>query len=205
MKYFSLLFLLIVGHSSFVQDNYILHQKKYFDRELKKWTESFNYFNLSEFTVEDTLQFENNFEQDLSSLDMFLSIYKPIITYSPDSSKFIDVYSYQLGLEKKDTYYQANIEIDQAVLLCHPKEKYWNRIYFGTNMIWIDEVIWISTTKFILVGIVKSLDFRKQPLILVGDTETQSLIKYLCTNSSTVQVDKGYSSEKLKRLRIESL
>jgi hypothetical protein len=205
MRYFSLFFFLIVGHSSFGQNNNLLQQKKCFDQELKQWTKSFSNFNLLDFKVEDTLHFENNFKQDFSSYRKFLSIYKPIITYSADSFKFIDIYSYQINLEKKGNYYEANPDIDQAVLLCDPKAKYWDRIYFGTNSQWIDEVIWISKTKFILVGIIKSEDDKKNPLILYGDTNKQTLIKYLSITKNSFQNDKGYSSPKLKKLPIKGL
>ena len=205
MKYLSILFLLIVGHNSFGQDKNILQQKKHFDQELKLWTNTFNNFNLSDFKLEDTSHFDNNLPQDFNSYKKFLSIYKPIVTYLPDSSKFIDIYSYQLNLEKKGGYYEANADIDQAVLLCDPKAKYWNRIYFGTSSQWIDEVIWISKTKFILVGIIKSEDEKKQPLVLFGDTNKQTLIKYLNTTKSIFQSSKGYSSTKLKRLNIKGL
>ena len=205
MKYLPILFFCIVGQSSFGQDKNVLQQKKYFNQELKLWTNTFNNFNLSDFKLEDTLHFDNNFPQDFNSYKKFLSTYKPIVTYLPDSSKLIDIYSYQLNLEKKGNYYEANAGIDQAVLLCDPKEKYWNRIYFGTNSQWIDEVIWISKTKFILVGIFKLEDEKKKPLILFGDTNKQTLIKYLNTNQSIFQNGKGYSSIKLKRLNIKGL
>ena len=175
------------------------------DISCELWTNTFNNFNLSDFKLEDTLHFDNNFPQDFNSYKKFLSTYKPIVTYLPDSSKLIDIYSYQLNLEKKGNYYEANVGIDQAVLLCDPKEKYWNRIYFGTSSEWIDEVIWISKTKFILVGIIKLEDEKKKPLILFGDTNKQTLIKYLNTNKSIFQNGKGYSSIKLKRLNIKGL
>lgn len=140
MRYFPILFFLIVGHYTFGQDVNILQQKKYFDQELKLWTITFSNFNLSDFKVEDTLSFDNNFPQDFKTYKKFQSTYSPIITYLPDSSKFIDIYSYQLKLEKKGNYYKANPDIDQAVLLCDPKAKYWNRVFFGTSSQWIDEV-----------------------------------------------------------------
>jgi hypothetical protein len=151
------------------------------------------------------VHFDNNYQQDFNSYRKFLSIYKTIITYSADSSKFIDIYSYQLNLEKKRNYYEAHPDIDQAVLLCDPKAKYWNRIYFGTNSQWIDDVIWISKTKFILVGIIKSEDNKNAPLLLFGDSDNQTLVEYRSTNKSTFQNDKGYSSLKLKKIKIKGL
>ncbi|HMU46781.1 MAG TPA: hypothetical protein PKC72_10460 [Chitinophagaceae bacterium] len=205
MKLFLILFLLSFGHIAFGQDKNLLQHKKHFDTELKQWAKSFSDFSLSDFKLSDTLRFDNNYPQDLKSLKEFLSAYKPIMTYSVDSSKFIDIYSYQLNLEKKKNYYEANPDIDQAILLCDPKAKYWDRIFFGTSSQWIDDVIWISKTQFILVGITKSEDDKRRPLILLGDTNKQSLLKYVDTNKQTFQSDKGYSSLKLKRITIKGL
>ena len=205
MRNISLLFLLFIGHSCFGQDKILLKQDKYFDQELKQWTKSFRNFNITDFKVEDTIHFTNNFQQDFNSYKKFLSIYKSIITYSADSSKFIDIYSYQLNLTKKGNYYEANPDIDQAVLLCNPKIKYWNTIYFGTSSQWIEEVIWISNAKFILVGIIKSEDDKKKPLILIGDSRKQTIMKYLSSNKYCFQSNISYSSKKLKRLSIKGL
>lgn len=205
MKLFPILYLFLTGHIAFGQDQNLLQHKKHFDTELKQWTKSFGDFSLSDFKLADTLHFDNNYAQDLKSLKEFLSVYKPVITYSVDSSKFIDIYSYQLNLEKKRNYYEANPGIDQAILLCDPKAKYWNRIFFGTSSQWIDEVVWLSKTQFILAGITKSGDDKRQPLILVGDTNKQSLLKYVDTNKQTFQSEKGYSSLKLKRIKIKGL
>jgi hypothetical protein len=205
MKYLGLLVFVIIGHSSLGQDLYLLQHRKHFDKELNQWTMTFHDFNLSAFKSEDTLHFDNDFQQDFRHRRIFLDTYKPILTYSPDSSEFIDIYSYQLNLEKKGNYYYANPEIDQAIFLCDPKRKYWDSIFFGTNSQWIDEVTWISNTKFILVGIIKSDDDKKMPLILLGDTGTQILIKYLNGNKNAFQNDKGYSSDKLKRMKIKGL
>lgn len=205
MKYLPIFFFLIVGQSSFGQEENVLQQAKHFDQELRFWTNTFSNFRLSDFKLEDTLHFDNNFPQDFNSYKKFLSTYKRIITYLPDSSKFIDIYSYQLNLEKKENFYEATVEIDQAILLCNPKAKYWNSIYFGTSSQWIDEVVWISKTRFILVGIIKSEDYKKKPLILFGDTNKQILIKYLNINKNTFQSDNGYTSTKLKRININGL
>jgi hypothetical protein len=205
MKYFAIIFYLFVGQSTYGQDFNLLQQKIYFDNELKQWTKTFSNFNLSDFKIKDTLQFDNNFRQDFNSYKKFLSIYKPIITFSIDSSKFVDIYSYQLNLEEKGSHYEASTEVDQAVILCNPQRNYWNRIYFGGYSKWIDEVIWIAPTKFILVGIIKSIDEKRNPQILIGDTDKHTLIVYINTNKATFQNDIGYMSLKLKKIEIENL
>ncbi|WP_118972962.1 hypothetical protein [Taibaiella koreensis] len=205
MKHFSILYFLFFGHLAFGQNPNLLQCKKYFDKELKQWTNSFNHFSLSDFELVDTLHFDNNYAQDFGSLKDFLAVYKPVITYSVDSLKFIDIYSYQLSLEKKRDYYKASPDIDQAILLCDLKTKYWNRIFFGTSSQKIEEVIWISKQQFILAGIAESEDDKKEPIVLLGDVNKQTLMKYIQTNKQTFQSGKGYSSLKLKRIKIKGL
>jgi hypothetical protein len=205
VKYLLLLSFFFIAQISSGQDKNLLQHKKYFDKELKAWTATFGSFNLSNFTLKDTVPFDNNYEQNLDYYKKFPTTYKPIITYSSDSSKFIDIYSYQLNLEKEGNSYYANPDIDQTIFLFDKQKKYWNRIYFGTNSQWIDEVVWLSKTKFILVGITKSSGNKKTPLVLIGDTDKQILVLYLTTDINSFQNDQGYSSAKLKRIKIKGL
>jgi len=201
-----LLFLFIITTSAAsAQDKRISGLRKYFAKEPNLWTKSFRNFDLSNLKAQDTLKFENNFEQDISGYRSFLSVYKPIITYSGDSSSFIDIYSYQLNLEKKKNYYKANPEIDQAILLYLGKRKYWDRIYFGTSTQWIDEAVWVSATQFILAGIIKDDEDKKRPLVLLGDINMQRLIRFRGADKNIYQSDKGYYSPKLKKIKIRGL
>jgi hypothetical protein len=205
MRLFVTLLFIFLGSNSFGQDKVLLQYKKQFDQDLKFWASTFSGFKLSDFKACDTLHFDNNLEQDFNYFKEFLATYKPIITYSPDSSKFIDIYSYQLNLEKKGNVYYANPDIDQTIYLCNPKGKYWNRIHFGGGSQWIDEVAWISETNFILVGITKIPDDKKTPLILLGDTNKQTLIKCLSADKEIIQSSQKYSSPKLKKIVIKKL
>ena len=202
---FAFLYLIFLGHFTYGQDQSLVKHKIKFDTDLKQWTKSFSHFDLLDFKVVDTFHFDNNYERDFKSLKGFLDVYEPVITYSPDSSKFIDIYSYQLNLKKKENFYEANIVIDQAILMYDSKAKYWDRIFFGTNSQWIEEVTWLSEAQFILVGIIKSDSNKRQPLILLGDTNKQTLIKYIDANKKAFQNDNGYSSFKLKRIRIKGI
>jgi hypothetical protein len=186
-------------------DKTLLKLKKQFTHAFKQWTSTFNNFDLFSFEALDTIPFENGFEQNMDNYKDFLSIHEPIITYSQDSSRFIDIYSHQLNLQKKGNNYYANPDIDQAILLCIPQKKYWNKIYSGTSLQWIDEVLWLTDTNFILAGILKSKDQKNTPLILLGDTDKEELILYVSNNKSCFQNDLGYSSPKLKNIKIEGL
>jgi len=176
--------------------------KKYFDEDLHDWTLSFRHFKTSDFKLSKTEKFDNNYAQNFKDLRSFYAIYKPILTFSKDSTRFIDIYSYQLNLEKKGKIYVANPEIDQGILLCNLKTKYWDRIYFGGMSRWIDEALFISGSKFILAGAENNEIVT--PIIIIGDLSTQTLEIFTNSNKSCTQ-RKGYVSPKLNRIPITGL
>ncbi|UAY51105.1 hypothetical protein [Ferruginibacter albus] len=205
MKYIVCLFFIFAGCKSLQHNDILLQNKSCFNKELKEWKNGFNDFDLIEFKVKDTLHFDNNSKQDFSTYQDFLSVYKPIITYSPDSISFIDIYSYQLNLEKKVNVYYAMPDIDQAILLCNAQTKYWNRIYFGSPGQWVDDVSWISKTKFILACTDNENPERQKPFVLLGDMNKQTLIEFIDTNKNCFRPKPGYDSYKLKKIKIEGL
>ena len=205
MRNLLLIFTLFLNYTVSAQETKLNSYSNYFDKELKMWANSYLNFKLSEFNKSNTYSFDNNYEQDLKYLKPFLSIYKPILTFTKDSTEFIDIYSYQLNLEKKGNYFVANPDIDQCILLCDPRKKYWNRIYFIGGSGWIDEVIWTSNTKFFLLGGELDSNHKRVPLIFLGDTIKEAIEEFTDTNNACVQKTKGYYSPKLKRLKIRGL
>lgn len=202
MKQLLLVVFIYLANKSFTQKSLVQYNIQ-FNTELKLWKSTFHNFNLADFKVTDTAAFENNFPQDFDGYKAFLSTYKPILSYSSDRSKFIDIYSYQLNLERKGNHYEATPEIDQAVFLCNPKQKYWNRICFGGTTNWIDEVAWVNSTTFILAGIVKDEQDKKMPVLYIGETEKQTMVRYI--NTKNFQGKENYRSPKLKRIKITGL
>lgn len=198
----TLLFLTVL--ISCKQENALLQYKQHFDQELKPWTNSFHDFNLANFKKGKTLPFENGSLQDLASYKEFIATYKPILTLAPDSSKFIDLYTVQLNLVKAGDLYEANADDGGPVLLCDPATKYWDRICYSSPGQWIEEVTWISKTKFILAGITKPSPDVLVPYILIGDTEKKTLDQYFNTNPQCQQ-DYIWNSPKMKKIRMGEL
>ena len=205
MKFIFLIFFQMVSFFSLAQGPNLSAYKKYFTSEFRDWVLSFTNFTLSDFKLTETRPFDHNNPQDLNSLKSYYSIYKPILTFSKDSSRFIDIYSYRLNLEKKGTGYLANVDIDQAVYLFDKKTKYWDRIYFAKSGNGIDEVTWISHTQFILVGREESKREQRTPMIILGDEVNQTLKIYINTNTSCLEKPGGYRSPKLNRLSIDGI
>jgi hypothetical protein len=182
--------------------------RKYQDiitNRLKPWTSTFSNFKLTDFNLLNSKPFESNYKQDLKDINSFYSIYKPILTFSADSTAFLDIYSYQLNLEKKNGKIIANPDIDQAIMLYNNKSGYWDRICFGSASIHFEEAIWIDNEKFILLAVENSRENYRTPYIFIGDLKTQIIFCYTNNNSSCVQKTTGYTSDKLRQLKIEGL
>ena len=205
MRFKLLVLILFITTYSFGQNNKLIKNKIYFEKELSAWKKTFSKFNISNFIISDTLSFENNNEQDFENYKQFIKVYKPIITYSSDSAKFIDIYSYQLNLEKKLDYYQTNIEIDQGIFLFDKNKNYWKRIYFsGTSDGWIEEVVWVSKNEFFLLGIEKNDKEKRLPVIILGNLDSKKLVIYKTKINNCFQTIR-YESAKLKKMKIKGL
>lgn len=200
-----LLFSIILISTSLSGQNITLTDyKSNFDKDLKDWTSTFTNFNLVDLKKYESRPFDNNYKQDFADLKKFYSVYKPILTFSPDSSSFIDIYSYQLNLEKKGDNYKALVDADQAILLCNKKTKYWDRVYFGTPSFQIEEVVWLTNSKFLLLAVGLNEKDKKIPSILFGDMNKKTITIFNSANKNCYQ-KKSYRSPKLSRLNIEGL
>ena len=193
-------FLFCASTNSFCQNSMLTTYKTYFDKDLKNWTHSFTNFKLFEFKPSDTIKFENIPFGDTKNLQAFYRLYKPGLTFSADSSKFIDIYSYWLNLEKKGNKIVDNPEVDQAVSLCDLKKRKWTRIFFCGVSTRIDEVIWLTKTKFILAGTFSDDSNLFHPKVFIGDITKRIL--YVYADNLSVSNKTRYIPSKLKRLNI---
>lgn len=187
--------------NSFCQTTDLTAFKNYFDNDLKDWTKSFKDFKLSGFKLTDTIKFENFPFRDTGNLKEFYKLYKPALSFSGDKSKFLDIYSYWLNLEKKGNKVVSNTEVDQLVSLCDLKNNKWTRIYFCGLSTRIDEAIWLTNTKFILAGTLLDENNVFHSKVLIGNITKQLLIVYVGNKSEATKA--GYTSTKLKKLNIQ--
>ena len=189
--------------NSFGQKNNLTIYKLHFDSDLKSWTKTINNFRLSSFKPTDTISFGNLEGNDIKNLKDSYSIYKPALTFSKDGNKFIDIYSYELNLEKKgNKIVYSGSDVDQAISLCNIKTKKWTRILFCGYSLRIQDVTWLTNTKFILVGSTQNEELKYQPIICIGDMTNNSFEIFTSSNPKCLQKE-GYDSPKLAKLNIQ--
>jgi hypothetical protein len=200
---FFLTLIFLSSKSSFGQKTNLSIYKSHFDNELKAWTKTISNFKLSSFKTTDTISFGNLDYYDIKSLKEFYSIYKPVLTFSKDSNKFIDIYSYELNLEKKDNkIVYSGSEVDQAISLCDIKMKRWTQILFCGYSLRIQEVIWLTNTKFMLVGSVQNEESKYLPVIYIGNM-TNNSFEIFSSGDPNCHQNEGYGSPKLDKLNIQ--
>lgn len=144
------------------------------EKGLDKWVHSFEKFHIDSFHQVDVRGFQENEYDKLSELNQFYTLYKPSLSYSPDSSQFIDLYSSGISLEKKGKKIIAIGDVDQAVTLCNLKTKSWKSIISFGPSVGIEEALWLSPTTLILAGTMQNDDGKHQPVLLLGDTNEKS-------------------------------
>lgn len=148
--------------------------------------------------------FEKGLKENFKSLKKFQMIYDPIISYSESKNKFIDIYSYQLNLEKRNNKYYSNIDVGQAIYLCEINNKTWERIAYNEYSKSFDDVIWINENTFLLVGYEKNETDKNSPIIYIGNVKDETFEIVINTNINCFQKENFYKSEKLKNIKIEN-
>jgi hypothetical protein len=200
---FFLILTFLSNKQGFGQRKNLAIYEPYFDSELKAWTKTIQDFKLSSFKLSDSIAFDKQEYKDIKSLKDFYSIYKPALTFSKDSNLFIDIYSYELNLERKgDKIVYSGSEVDQAISLCNLKTKRWTQILFCGYSLRIQDAIWLTDIKFMLVGSIQNEESKYLPVIYIGDLTKKSFQIYSSNNPGCVQ-NEAYDSPRLAKLNIQ--
>lgn len=204
MKNIIFLILLIINLNLNAQELNVENAKLVINNNLSEWPNSFENFNWDEFVEVDSIAiFESVVKNKFKNLKQFQSIYDPIISYSKSNDKFIDIYSYQLNLEKKNEKYYSTIDVGQAIFLCDIKNNYWTRIMYLEYSGIIDDVVWRDENSFLLVGTQRNENDKNTPVIYFGNLKNKSFSIIMSTNDECIQKEEGFKSEKLNNIIIE--
>jgi len=81
-----------------------------------------------------------------------VKLYNKLFSFSPDSSKFIDIYSYNtiLSLENNKTKVLFDVDSEASLVVLDKKKKY--RLLFLGSMGGFDDIFWINNYEFVIVG-----------------------------------------------------
>ncbi|WP_343854994.1 hypothetical protein, partial [Fulvivirga kasyanovii] len=111
------------------------------------WKSSWEEFNaLIEVSI-DTFSISEQLLAD-SNLDMYVNYLYP----SPDSSKCLDIFTYNMNLEVVDGDTIATFLVDSEASLVNLKTKYKSRILYYGSAGGFDYAFWINPEKFIICG-----------------------------------------------------
>lgn len=168
---------------------------------LKKWFQSFGKLDAGSFHQNNKWEFEQIDYEDPNDLTSFYELYKPAMSFSPDSSQFIDLYSYGLMLEKKGKKIIASGEVDQSVTLCNLKTKEWKRIAFFGPSANMEEAVWVSPTKFVLAGTMQDEKGEFMPVLLMGNTASRILRWFEATSPRKKSLE--YTPSGMTKLKID--
>lgn len=166
-----------------------------FSQELKVWKESFSNMNLKNFKQVGITELDDQYNKN-ESFEELDKVYKIIGSYSPNKTKFVNIYS-DLNLEKKGEFYQAMPEVDQYVDVYLIEENKNIRVFNGGSSQGIDEVFWVSENKLLLVG--TSYFDEKTPIILIVDFITKKVTSFENDASKSI---KKYKSPQLNKIKI---
>jgi len=184
-----------------VADSTLAPVKQFFEKELNNWAQSFKGFNIDSFRMTQSSAFEQTDFNETNDLKTFYELYKPSLSFSPDSNWFIDMYSSYLMLEKKGKKIIASADVDQAVTLCNLKTKEWKRIVFFGPSAGIDEAVWISPSAFMLAGTMQNDNGENQPIVLLGDVNSRSF-RWFEANATRPKKS-NYEASALVKLKID--
>ncbi|MBL7730337.1 MAG: hypothetical protein JNM88_04100 [Chitinophagaceae bacterium] len=182
-------------------DSTLTTVKSFIEKELDNWTRSFRNFRTDSFRLTQLSSFTDGESEKMPDLSEFYGLYKPALSFSSDSNQFIDLYSSGLMLEKRAGKVIASADVDQAVVLCNLKTKEWKRIAFFGPSAGIEEAIWISSTTFILAGMLVNDNGETEPLIMIGDTDKKSF-RWFEAKSVRPQ-SANYEASGIKKLKID--
>lgn len=191
----------VTGSGKGNADSSLAPVQQFIEKDLEKWMRSFTNFNIDSFRMSQTSEFRDTEAGEPDDPDQYYALYKPSLVFSPDSSQFVDLFSSGITLEKKGKKIIAIADVDQAVLLCNPKNKTWKSIAFFGPSAGIEEAIWISATSFILAGTMHNDEGKRMAFIMLGDTNSKTFRWF---ESNIIRPESSaYEASGIEKLKID--
>lgn len=171
------------------------------DKLLPEWKQSFKDFLTDSFRFTQRSDYSEKELQDTAGMKSFLDLYGPSLVFSADSSRFIDLFSSGISLERQGKKLVAIADADMAISVCDLKNGQWKQIAFFGPSAGIEEAAWVSDSVFVLAGTMHNDDGIPEAFILIGNTQQQKLSWFESNISRPPSVE--YNASGIKRLKID--
>lgn len=168
---------------------------------LPEWKQSFKDFLADSFRFTQRTSYSDKELQDTAGMKEFMDLYGPSLVFTADSSRFIDLFSAGISLERQGKKLIAIADADMAISLCNLKNGQWKQIAFFGPSAGIEESAWVSDTVFVLAGTIHNDDGIPEAFILVGNTQQQKLSWFESNIIRPASVE--YNASGLKKLKID--
>lgn len=192
-----------INSNEVAADTTLLPHQSLIEKGFAQWMQSFKNFRIDSFHQVDKREFQESDygDMDAASMSLFYSLYKPSLSFSADSSQFIDLYSNGISLEKRGKKIVAIGDVDQSVTLCNIKAKNWKSILSFGPSAGMEEALWVSPTSFLLAGTMQNDDGKNQAVLILGNTETKSFRWF---EANTIREESSaYKPSSLSKLKID--
>lgn len=116
----------------------------------------------------------------------YLSLYKDLLFYSPDSLLFLDIYSYRVGLTKEGKTLVGVFDVDTKVVLVDIFNRKSRLLITAGTVANYDDCLWLDKNTFLLMGSYSEFIENKEcfrPFILIYDVKNNLYCKYVFTNT----------------------
>lgn len=183
---------------SLAQENLLLQYQKSFVTKLEDWANTFQDFKVEDFKTDSRPgSYADNAVSIIEHAENYFSIYQSMLFYSPDKKHFIDIYSYQLDIQKVNDTLKAFPEVDQNVFLGNGKTL--TQISFLGASNWIEKVVWIDNRRFVLLGVSLTDENARSPFILFCDMDKKEKWYFENQNEHCYQL-RRYEAPELKNV-----
>jgi hypothetical protein len=173
-----------------------------FSNYAKRQASSFDWSRFRmEHSYSDSQLLVTNYRPD----QKFYEAYGRLIRYSPDSSMFIDMDSYHIGMRKnaKGKWQGTEMEADTEVALVNLKTGKKTRILFGGPEISVEDALWLDKENLAIMGIEDQDSVGRVAAIWKFNIPTSTYFVYELRDSLVARQLTGYwRKERLKGILI---
>jgi hypothetical protein len=158
-------------------------------------------FDWSRFRMADSYSDSQLMVTNYTPDNKFYEAYGRFIKYSPDSSMFIDMDSYHVGMRKNKAgkWQGTEMEAESEVALVNLKTGKKTRVLFGGPNVSIEDALWLDKENFAIMGIENQDSLGRVAAVWKFNIPTNTFFVYELRDSLVARQLMGYwRKERLK-------